>query len=265
MARCSWRRINETLSTVRNSTRSAAVSGIGFGVLVALLAVAGIVARALVHRHVDRIAQSLAEVQAEASLASQLSADIAKTIEAGRAISTRVIRGAERRSARSVGPRTKCSAQMNEPAEPVGGRSRDRRDDRQQAVGDGSLITRSPIASPTSAARRSGAERRDEQRAASIDELLGNIERLGAVKAKKVGDGAGCDLAARPTRRSAWLLVLIGLAVVLGIVVVMYTVRRHRRAARRSRATRASPERRRPLEPRRRRRCRASSASSPRR
>src|SRR5690348_5719980 len=55
----------------------------GFGVLVALLVVAGAVARRSFTAMAETINQSLAEVQAEARLASTLSANATKTIEAG--------------------------------------------------------------------------------------------------------------------------------------------------------------------------------------
>src|SRR5581483_6993201 len=59
----------------------------------------------------------------------------------------------------------------------------------------------------------------------AIDDLLNSIERLGALKAQKVA-AAKADLSGEIDRRSTWLIVLIGLALVLGVVVVMYTVRR---------------------------------------
>src|SRR5512146_3433343 len=63
---------------------------VGFGALVALLVLAGLVARRSFSGISETIATSLTEVQSEAQLASQLSADVAKTIEAGsRYIDTR--------------------------------------------------------------------------------------------------------------------------------------------------------------------------------
>src|SRR5262249_17236328 len=55
----------------------------GFGVLVALLVVAGVVGRGALSGMATTIASSLAEVQTEAQLASTLSSNVAKTIEAG--------------------------------------------------------------------------------------------------------------------------------------------------------------------------------------
>ena len=56
---------------------------LGFGVLVAMLVVAGVVARRSFAGISDTITLSLAEVQTESQLASALSANVAKTIEAG--------------------------------------------------------------------------------------------------------------------------------------------------------------------------------------
>ncbi|HEY4130107.1 MAG TPA: hypothetical protein VGM50_05795, partial [Gemmatimonadaceae bacterium] len=56
---------------------------LGFGILVALLVVAGVVARRSFSGVSIAISQSLAEVQTESQLAGQLSADVAKTIESG--------------------------------------------------------------------------------------------------------------------------------------------------------------------------------------
>ena len=68
----------------RNTIRSRL--WFGFGTIVLLLAVAGVVVRASFSGISDTITASLVDVQVESSLAGQLSADIAKTIEAGIAI-----------------------------------------------------------------------------------------------------------------------------------------------------------------------------------
>ena len=73
--------------------------------------------------------------------------------------------------------------------------------------------------------RAADAQRVATKARGSIDDLLNNIERLGAVKAQKVMS-ARLSLAAESRRRAAWLIALIGLALVIGVVVVMYTVRR---------------------------------------
>ena len=56
---------------------------LGFGILVGMLVVAGVVTRRSFAGISETITQSLAEVQSESQLASGLSANVAKTIEAG--------------------------------------------------------------------------------------------------------------------------------------------------------------------------------------
>jgi methyl-accepting chemotaxis protein len=69
-------------------------------------------------------------------------------------------------------------------------------------------------------ARRTASESRDD-----IDNLLSNIEQLGKLKSDNVA--AAKDLLASETqRRAGWLIALIGAAVLIGILVVMVTVRR---------------------------------------
>src|ERR1700742_3103164 len=65
----------------RNTIRSRL--WFGFGSIVLLLAIAGVLVRGSFSGITETITASLGEVQTEAALASQLSADIAKTIEAG--------------------------------------------------------------------------------------------------------------------------------------------------------------------------------------
>src|SRR5262249_11110515 len=58
----------------------------------------------------------------------------------------------------------------------------------------------------------------------SIDELLADIALLGRIKAEKVA-AARSDLTSETGRRSELLLSILGLALVLGIIIVMFTVR----------------------------------------
>jgi len=55
--------------------------------------------------------------------------------------------------------------------------------------------------------------------------MLNGIDRLGRLKADRVA-AAKNGLAAETDRRSRWLLSIIGFALVIGMIVVMYTVRR---------------------------------------
>jgi methyl-accepting chemotaxis protein len=195
----------------------------GFGVLVALLVIAGIVARRSFTGMSFAIAQTLAEVQSEAQLASTLSADIAKTIEAGsRYLETKD--SAAQNSFRRYGwAAHEVQREMN-----------DRPDQAAAEVAIVAAIDNKLSAMEVSYAmahrladlgRAEAAQSVAMKARGSIDDLLNNIERLGAVKAQKVAT-ARLQLSAETDRRSAWLIGLISMALMLGIVVVMYTVRR---------------------------------------
>jgi methyl-accepting chemotaxis protein len=196
---------------------------LGFGILVGLLIIAGAVARSSFSGMSDTITQSLADVQAEAQLASLLSADAAKTIEAG----SRYIE-------------TRDSAALNAfrkfgwAAHDVQRRMNDRPGQSATEVATVASIENKLSAMEVSYAlahRLADLGRIDDARKAaaqargSIDELLNNIELLGSLKAQKVAE-ARDHLASETQRRSAWLITLIGLALVIGVLVVMYTVRR---------------------------------------
>jgi methyl-accepting chemotaxis protein len=58
----------------------------------------------------------------------------------------------------------------------------------------------------------------------SVDELLNDIARLGRLKADKVA-ATRADLASETERRATWLLGLITVALLLGVLVVSFTVR----------------------------------------
>jgi methyl-accepting chemotaxis protein len=196
---------------------------LGFGILVALLLVAGIVARTSFAGMSETITQSLVDVQTEAQLASQLSANAAKTIEAGsRYLETRdtTAENAFRKygwAAHDV--QRKMNDRPNQSATEVA----------TVAVIDANLSQMED--SYALAHRLADLGRMDEAHAAaadarsSIDHLLENIDRLGNLKADKVATARDA-LALETQRRSAWLITLIGLALLLGVIVVMYTVRR---------------------------------------
>lgn len=195
----------------------------GFGVLVALLVIAGIIARRSFAGMSLATTQTLSEVQTEAQLASSLSADIAKTIEAGsRYLETRDS------AAQNVFRRYGWAAHEVQ---------REMNDRPNQAATEVAIVA--SIDNKLSAmevsyamahrladlGRIQAAQDVAQKARGAIDDLLNNIERLGAVKAQKVAT-AKVRLADDSERRSAWLIGLIALAVVLGILVVMYTVRR---------------------------------------
>jgi len=196
---------------------------IGFGILVALLLVAGVVARRSFAGVSTIIASSLTGVQAESQLANELSANVAKTIESGsRYLDTRDT-AAQTAFRKSGWAAHEVQREMN--------------DRPNQSAGEVAIVA--SIDNKLSmmevdfalAHRLADLGRIDDARKVaghaqgSIDDLLNSIERLGALKAQKVS-AAKSDLAANIESRSNWLILLIGLALVLGVVVVMYTVRR---------------------------------------
>jgi methyl-accepting chemotaxis protein len=211
----SFRRIR--LNTIRSRLWQ------GFGVLVALLVIAGIVARRSFTGMSFAIAQTLAEVQEEAQLASSLSADIAKTIEAGSRYLETKDSTAQNAFRRYGWAAHEVQREMN--------------DRPNQAAAEVAIVASidaklSAMEVSYAMAHRLADLGRDQaaqgvamKARGSIDDLLNNIERLGAVKAQKVAM-AKLRLADETARRSAWLIGLIGAALMIGIAVVMYTVRR---------------------------------------
>jgi methyl-accepting chemotaxis protein len=195
----------------------------GFGILVAMLVVAGIVARTSFAGISETITQSLAEVQEESQLASALSADVAKTIEAGsRYLDTRDSSAqdafrkfgwASHDVQRKMNDRPGQSATEVATVATI--------DNKLSSIEvDYALAHRLIDLGRTDDARRAAARARR-----SVDDLLNSIDRLGKLKADQVAV-ARADLAHEADQRSAWLIVLIGLAVVIGVIVVMFTVRR---------------------------------------
>lgn len=196
---------------------------LGFSFIVALLFLAGIVARSSFAGMSQTIATSLVEVQTEAELASRLSADVAKTMESGaRYIDTRDT--AAEASFRKYGLMAHdVQRQMN-----------DSPDQSATEIATVASIEGKLSAMEVHYARAHrladlgrGALAHEEEASArsDIDALLNDIERLGQLKANKVAT-AREHLATETQRRSTYLIVLIGLALLLALLVVFYTVRR---------------------------------------
>ncbi|HVX42144.1 MAG TPA: methyl-accepting chemotaxis protein [Gemmatimonadaceae bacterium] len=196
---------------------------LGFGVLVALLFVAGIVARRSFTGMSDAINSSLDEVQTESQLASQLSADVAKTIEGGtRYLDTRDT--AAENAFRSFGwAAHDVQRQMNDrPGQsPIEVSTIALIDNKLSAMEvDFALAHRLADLGRAADARAASAQSRGD-----IDDLLNAIERLGRLKSEKVST-ARRQLAAESARRSTYLIALIGFALAFAIIVVTLTVRR---------------------------------------
>ena len=196
---------------------------VGFGVLVVMLVAAGVEVRRSFAGISETITQSLAEVQSESQLASGLSANIAKTIEAG----SHYLDG---------GDSTDQAAFIK-----FGWASHDIQRQMNSHPGQSAteVATVATIDNKLSsieidyafAHRLAALGRADEARKAAararhtIDDLLNSIDQLGKLKADKVA-AARRELATDADRRAGWLIAIIGFAVVIGVLVVMYTIRR---------------------------------------
>ena len=195
---------------------------VGFGALVALLILAGMVARRSFAGISETISTSLTEVQAEAQLASQLSADVAKTMEAGARYIDSRDSTAEATFRRFGWAAHEIQRQMNDrPGQTAA-------EVATVATIDGKLsemeIDYALAHRLVDLGRVQEARQVTVRTRGAIDDLLNDIARLGKLKADKLA-GAKTDLSAEAERRSTWLIAIIGLAVVLGVLVVFYTVR----------------------------------------
>ena len=196
---------------------------LGFGVLVALLVLAGVMAKGSFSGLTDTITTSLVEVQTEAQLASMLSANVAKTIEAGsRYLETRDT-AAQTAFHKYGWAAHEVQRQMNDrPNQTVLEVAIVASIDNKLSEMEVSYALAHRL---SDLGRQAEAQRVANQAHGSIDDLLNSIERLGGVKAQKVMS-ARLSLAAESSRRATLLISLILLALVIGVTVVTYTVRR---------------------------------------
>lgn len=209
------------MSSRLNSIRSRL--WLGFGVLVGLLVIAGVVSRRSFRAVGATITTSLGEVQTEAQLASTLSSNVARTIEAG----SRYLESRDSAAQETF-------RQSGSEAHQVQSKMNDRSGQTAAEVSIVAAIDRKLSTMEVQYAlahrladlgRMAEARRVAAQARGAIDDLLNHIERLGSVKAQKVMT-TRLALATETERRSSWLIGLIALAVALGLGVVMYTVRR---------------------------------------
>jgi methyl-accepting chemotaxis protein len=168
------------------------------------------------------ITESLSEVQAQAQLTSQLSADVAKTIEAGsRYIETRdsAAEDAFRLNGWSAHDvQTRMNDRPGQSATEVATIASI--DGKLSAMEvDYALAHRLADLGRIDQARQVSTQARGD-----VDALLTDIQELGNLKAQSVAR-AKSTLSDETDRRSAWLIGLITVALLLGILVVMFTVR----------------------------------------
>ena len=196
---------------------------IGFGVLVTLLVVAGVVGKGSLTTMSSLISEALVDVQTSSRLSSDLARAVAKTAEAGsRYVETRDT--AAQSAFRTNGwAAHQVQREMNDrpnqsSAEVAIIATIDNKLSSMEI--DFALAHKLADLGRIDAARVAAARARRP-----VDDMLSAMDRLGKVKADGVAI-ARATLAAESQRRADWLLALIGLALLLGIVVVMYTVRR---------------------------------------
>ncbi len=193
----------------------------GFGSLVALLIVAGALARSSMSTLALNMTATLSGVQEESRLASQLSADVAQTLEAGTQYLEARDSTSERQFRDEGWAAHAIQRQMNDrpgqTAEEIGVlASIDAR------LSD--LEVKYALAHRLADLGREGDAHQQAARArAVVEPLLTDINHLAQLKSQKVS-AASAALASDTTRRANLLVGLIGLAVIIGIVVVVATV-----------------------------------------
>ena len=203
---------------------------IGFGILVLLLLAAGAVGRRTMTQMAGAIAATLEGVQEDARQSAQLSADVAQTLEAAsRYAASRdsaALQAFRRAGARAHMVQRAMNARLSRAAENATLR-------RDEEVGMVAAIDSrfSEIEIKYALAHRlADLGRRAESEAAALDaragvgRLMGDIERLGKLRAAKVA-AVSQGLTSDADRRSAAFVTLIGVAAIVGLLVVLFTVR----------------------------------------
>jgi methyl-accepting chemotaxis protein len=193
----------------------------GFGALVALLLVAGALARSSMGTLANALSATLTSVEAESRLASQLSGAVAQTITAGAqdvethdTTSERIFRD---QGWAAHGIQRAMNNRPGQTAEELG----------VLAAIDSRLSdieVKLALAHRLSDLGRAADSRAEAARArALVDPLLANINRLAELKSQKVA-AASADLASSTRQRATLMLGLLALALVIGTIVVVATV-----------------------------------------
>ena len=196
---------------------------VGFGVLVALLVVAGAVGKSSLATMSSLISDALVDVQMSSRLSSELAGDVAKTAEAGS-------RYVETRDTSAQSAFRKYGWAAHEVQREMNQRPNQSSaevaiiatiDSKLSAMEIGYALAHKLADLGRVDAARAVAERARRP----ADDMLRAMDRLGGVKSDGVAI-ARATLSSESQRRANWLLTLIGLALALGIVVVLFTVRR---------------------------------------
>jgi methyl-accepting chemotaxis protein len=202
---------------------------IGFGALVTLMFLAGIVAERGMTQIAGSIGSTLEGVQEDAAQSARLSADVAQTLEAG-------ANYVERRDSFSLAAFRRHGTSAHQVQRAMNARLRrdvDHSSRKEEEVGViASIDSRfSELEVAYALAHRlADLGRQPEALAAAararsfVAPLLADVERLGKLRAVKVAT-VSSNLTGDATRRSAGLVALIVSAGLLGLVVVFFTVR----------------------------------------
>jgi len=194
----------------------------GFGVLVALLIIAGVLAQRSMASLTEAMSSELKDVQQESRLASQLSASTAATLAAG----TRYLQTRD----------TSALTTFREQGWYAHRLQRDMNNRPGQRAAEVATVAamdaklsamevRYALAHRLADLNRDAAARAEAAKAqVQVDSLLEYVERLGTLKSQKVAAVAR-RLETQSGRRVLFLLGLIALAVIVGIVVVARTIR----------------------------------------
>ena len=194
----------------------------GFGIIVALLAIAGVVARQALGTMSDAIYGTLSSVQTEARLSAQLTNDVSKTLEAGNRYLETQDSSAETAFRLHGWDAHDVQRMMNA----LPNRSADEIATVAEIDNDLSAMeVRYARAHRMVDLGREAAGHAEVARAkGAVDSLLANIDKLGLLQSQKVAV-ASHDLRVQMNQRAAMLFGLIFAAVIIAIGVVLATVR----------------------------------------
>ena len=202
----------------------------GFGALVLLLIVAGVLARRTMTQMADAIGTTLEGVQAEAQQSAQLSGAVSQTLEAGsRYVETRdstALDAFRRYGAQAHLVQREMNARLSQTPDNAAIRKEEEAgviasiDARFSAI----EVEYALAHRLTDLGRAAEAHRESLKAREIVGQLLSDIERLGRLKAAKVA-AVRQRLATDASRRSAAFVTLISVAALIGLAVVYFTVR----------------------------------------
>jgi methyl-accepting chemotaxis protein len=202
---------------------------LGFTALIALLLVAGVLARRTMTQMSVAIDATLKGVQEEGRQSAELSGDVVQTIEAANSYvqtrDTSALVAFRRYGWHAHQVQSAMNARLSRATERI-----ERRDEEAGLIAEidsrfSELEVRYALAHRLiDVGRPAEASRQETLARGAIGELLADIEKLGALKAAKVAS-VSAGLTADAERRSLMLVALIGVAAIIGSIGVVVTVR----------------------------------------